>query len=71
MKKHLFVFVLSFALTIGCSAFFSFYIGVLKQLGCQYILSAVNIDNYKELNLKYQGSFTTENSFWDIKVYKL
>lgn len=43
----------------------------LKQLGCQYILSAVNIDNYKELNLKYKGSFTTENSFWDIKVYKL
>lgn len=46
-------------------------ISALKQLGCQYILSAVNIDNYKELNLKYKGSFTTENSFWDIKVYKL
>ena len=43
----------------------------LKQLGCQYIISAVDIDNYKELNLKYKGSFTTENSFWDIKVYKL
>ena len=46
-------------------------ISALKQLGCQYIFSAVDIDNYKELNLKYKGSFTTEKSFWDIKVYKL
>lgn len=44
---------------------------ILKELGCEYILSAVDIGNYKELNLDYINSFTTEESYWNIRVYKL
>lgn len=43
----------------------------LKNLGCQYILSAVVIDNYKELGLSYVNSFSTPKSYWNIRVYKL
>jgi len=43
----------------------------LKNLGCQYIFSSLEIKNYKELGLKFINSYTTPNSFWDIKVYKL
>lgn len=43
----------------------------LKQLGCQYIFSAVFIDNYEELGLKYLNSYTSPNSYWNIIVYAL
>ena len=43
----------------------------LKELGCQYILSAVEIRNYKELGLSYVNSYTTPDSYWNIRVYKL
>lgn len=43
----------------------------LKELGCQYILSAVEIRNFKELGLSYVDSYTTPESYWNIRVYKL
>lgn len=43
----------------------------LKNLGCEYVLSAVQIQNFKNLNLKYINSYTNENSYWKIYVYKL
>lgn len=43
----------------------------LKDLGCEYILSAVDIKNYKNLNLAYVNSYTTDQSYWNIRVYKL
>ena len=44
---------------------------ILKELGCEYILSSVEIKNYKELNLDYINSFKAEDSYWNIRVYKL
>ena len=43
----------------------------LKKFGCQYIFSAVDIQNYKDLNLAYINSYTTDQSYWNIRVYKL
>jgi hypothetical protein len=43
----------------------------LRSLDCGYIFSAVYIDNYQELNLTYCGAFTTPDSYWEVKVYKL
>lgn len=43
----------------------------LKELGCTYLFSAVNIRNYQELGLQYIGTYTTSTSFWEIKVYKV
>ena len=43
----------------------------LKELGCEYILSAVDIKNYEELNLDFINSYTTDKSYWNIRVYKL
>lgn len=44
---------------------------VLKNLGCQYVLSAVNIENYKDIGLSFVNSYTTPNSYWNIRVYKI
>ena len=42
----------------------------LKGLGCKYVLSAVDIKNYKELNLTYVNSYTTNKSFYYVRVYR-
>jgi hypothetical protein len=44
---------------------------ILKDMGCQYVFSAVDIKNYKKLNLEYVNSYTRDNSYWNIRVYKL
>jgi hypothetical protein len=44
---------------------------ILKELGCEYIISAVDINNFNELNLEYINSYTTDSSFWRIRVYKV
>ena len=44
---------------------------VLQDLGCSYILSAVPIDNYKDINLTFVNSYTTPQSYWKIWVYKI
>lgn len=43
----------------------------LKLLGCEYILSAVDIDNYRDLNLEFIKSYTTDHSYYKIRVYKV
>lgn len=43
----------------------------LKDIGCDYIFSAVDIKNYKDLKLAYINSYTTNHSYWNIRVYKL
>lgn len=43
----------------------------LKALGCDYILSALPIENAEALGLRDCGSFTNENSFWEIRAYGL
>lgn len=43
----------------------------LKLMGCDYILSAVEIANYEKLNLTYIDTFCKENSIWKIRVYQL
>lgn len=43
----------------------------LRDLGCQFIISAVDIHNYQELGLCMVGDYTTPESFWRVKVYKL
>jgi len=51
------------ALDIDCEA--------LSGLGCGYILSAVGIDNYESLGLRYVGSYSHPGSYWNIRVYSL
>lgn len=43
----------------------------LKDLGCEYIFSAVEIINYRKLNLKFINSYTTDKSYWRIFVYQV
>ena len=43
----------------------------LQEMDCQYIFSAVPILNYENLNLKFENSFTTDNSFWEIYLYSI
>jgi hypothetical protein len=42
-----------------------------KDLGGRYLFSSVFIDNYESLNLDFVGEFTTPNSFWKIKAYRV
>lgn len=44
---------------------------VLKELGCDYIFSAVKIENAKEINLTLLDVFTTDDSRIEIYVYEL
>ncbi|HEY8444295.1 MAG TPA: DUF6044 family protein [Clostridia bacterium] len=43
----------------------------LKEMGGEYILSAVEIKNYNELNLNFEGLFTTPQSYFNIYLYKV
>ena len=43
----------------------------LKSLGCEYIISSVDIKNYGELKLSFIKKYTTNQSFWAIRVYRL
>lgn len=43
----------------------------LKGIGCQYIISAIDIKNYTKLGLSFINSYTTPNSYWNIRVYKI
>lgn len=45
-------------------------INELKKMGCQYIISAVNIRTIPD-GLTHIGSFTTSESFYKIEVYKI
>lgn len=43
----------------------------LREMGCQYVFSAVPIENHENLGWKYEKSFTTDNSFWEIYLYSI
>lgn len=43
----------------------------MKELGCEYLFSAAEIDNYQDLNLEYESTFTNDVSYWEIWVYKI
>lgn len=43
----------------------------LKKMGGEYILSAVEIKNYDELQLTFLKKFSDMNSMWNIYLYKL
>ncbi len=45
--------------------------GALEALGGDYIFSALPIDNYKTLGLKYEKAFVKKNYPWKIYLYKL
>lgn len=44
---------------------------VLKDLGCEYLLSSVDIKNHEDLNLTYRGSYTLDDSYWNIRIYQI
>lgn len=43
----------------------------LKEMGGEYIFSAVEIQNYNDLGLKFEGNFTTPKSYFNIYLYKV
>lgn len=43
----------------------------LQEMNCQYIISAVPIENHSALGWKFEKSFTTDNSFWEIYLYSI
>lgn len=43
----------------------------LKEMGCTYLFSAVDIENSQSLNLDIVGLYTTPSSYWNIRVYKI
>jgi len=44
---------------------------VLKNMGGEYVFSAVPINNHKELQLTFVKAFYDDNSLWDIYLYKV
>ena len=43
----------------------------LKNMNCQYLLSAVKIENISEKELKFEKVFKDKESYWDIFLYKI
>ncbi len=43
----------------------------LRALGGEYILSAVEIGNYQENGLDFEGKFSDGMSYWDVYLYKV
>jgi len=43
--------------------------GQLRDLGCDYLFSAVDIEDCDSLGLEFKGAYTTPSSFWNIRVY--
>lgn len=50
---------------------FEIRIDALRELGAEYIFSAVEIGNAEALGLKHIGDFTAADSPWKISVYKI
>ncbi len=44
---------------------------ILKEMGCEYILSAVPVENHNKINLDFLQKFTNDNSIWNIYLYKI
>jgi len=45
--------------------------GALSDLGCEFILSAVEILNSESLGLELAGEYSRPDSYWNIRAYKL
>lgn len=43
----------------------------LRAMGGEYVLSAVEILNYKENELSFEGKFSDSSSYWDIYLYRV
>lgn len=43
----------------------------LKEMGCEYIFSAVPVLNAGEINIVLLKKFSSDNALWDIYLYKL
>ena len=43
----------------------------LRELGCDYILSAVEIARHKRLGLSQEGVFRRDDSPWEIFLYSV
>ena len=43
----------------------------LKNLGCEYVFSAVDISNYEQLGIDYVDTYSNDDSYWEIHVYKI
>jgi hypothetical protein len=43
----------------------------LRAMGGEYVLSAVEILNYTENDLSFDGKFSDSSSYWDIYLYKV
>ncbi len=43
----------------------------LKEMGGEYVLSALEIQNHNEIGLQFEGVFTTPQSFFEIYLYKV
>lgn len=41
-----------------------------KYMKCRYIVSAVDINNHKEIGLEFVSTYTRSDSFWSIKLYR-
>jgi hypothetical protein len=44
---------------------------LLKNMGCNYVISSVKINQEKNNNLVFQGKFVSAYSQWDIYLYKI
>lgn len=43
----------------------------LQKIGCQYVFSAVPIENFEELGWIFEKSFTNKDSYWEIYLYRI
>lgn len=48
-----------------------FHLDDLKELGCEYLFSGAQIEDYQEMGLDFIGYYETENSYWGIWLYGL
>jgi hypothetical protein len=46
-------------------------VDALRDLGCDYVLSAVEIRNHRQLGLELLGVFSRDDSPWEIRLYGL
>ncbi|WP_407058207.1 DUF6044 family protein [Tigheibacillus jepli] len=44
---------------------------VLQQMGGEYILAALPINNYRDIGLSFERSFVTKAGYWKVYLYKV
>lgn len=43
----------------------------MKEMGCRYIISAAEINHYQNLNLSFEKSFETKDSYYKVWLYSI